>query len=185
MSSSIVSSRASFTWRHHAEDTQFELAIPSAEFSVDEPQLRREAGEDFAKEVPPDARAGTLQNMLSAALLDAGAFPTIAVHGIRLSAAPGAWQAELAIELAGHASRVKAPFTHSESAEEVVASGEFALRQSELGLKPFSVMLGALAVRDEIRVRFKIAARREPQVRPAGASVVAAASNSKRVPSGV
>jgi hypothetical protein len=39
------------------------------------------------------------------------------------------------------------------------ASGELSLRQSALGLKPFSVMLGALQVLDEIKVRAQIVAR--------------------------
>jgi YceI-like domain len=166
------------------EESQFELAIPSAQFSVDEPELRREAGEDFAKEVPTDARAGTLRNALGPALLDVAAFPNITVRSVRLSGAPGAWLAELAISVAGHASRVTTPFNETHTADEVAGSGEFTLRQSQLGLKPFSVMLGALTVRDELRVRFKITARRESQMRPTGASVVAAASKSRRVPSG-
>ena len=37
-------------------------------------------------------------------------------------------------------------------------SGEFPLRQSELGLTPFSAMLGALQVQDEMRVNFHIVA---------------------------
>ena len=39
------------------------------------------------------------------------------------------------------------------------ASGEFPLRQSELGLTPFSAMLGALQVQDEMRVSFHIVAQ--------------------------
>jgi hypothetical protein len=39
------------------------------------------------------------------------------------------------------------------------AAGEFPLRQSELGLMPFSAMLGALQVQDEMRVSFHIVAR--------------------------
>jgi len=38
------------------------------------------------------------------------------------------------------------------------ASGEFPLRQSELGLTPFSGLLGALQVQDEMRISFRIMA---------------------------
>jgi hypothetical protein len=41
----------------------------------------------------------------------------------------------------------------------LVASGEFALRQSEFGLKPFSVAMGSLVVLDEMRIRFEVTAR--------------------------
>jgi hypothetical protein len=33
------------------------------------------------------------------------------------------------------------------------------LRQSELGLKPFSIMLGALQVQDQMVVKFRIVAK--------------------------
>jgi hypothetical protein len=36
--------------------------------------------------------------------------------------------------------------------------GEFALRQSELGLTPFSAMLGALQVQDEMHLTFRLVA---------------------------
>jgi len=51
---------------------------------------------------------------------------------------------------------VRYRLTHESTLE---ASGEFPLRQSELGLTPFSAMLGALQVQDEMRVSFHIVAR--------------------------
>jgi hypothetical protein len=40
----------------------------------------------------------------------------------------------------------------------VTVSGETSLRQSDLGLKPFSALLGALQVQDEMRISFRISA---------------------------
>ena len=45
-------------------------------------------------------------------------------------------------------------------------SGTIALRQSELGLTPFSAMLGALQVQDEMRVSFHIVAHAAAVKRP-------------------
>jgi hypothetical protein len=42
---------------------------------------------------------------------------------------------------------------------ELTVTGEFPLRQSELGLTPFSAMLGALQVQDEMHVSLRIVAR--------------------------
>jgi hypothetical protein len=42
----------------------------------------------------------------------------------------------------------------------VVARGEFPLKQSELGFKPFSVAMGTLVVLDDMRIRFEITARK-------------------------
>ena len=41
----------------------------------------------------------------------------------------------------------------------LVASGEATLRQSQFGLVPFSVMMGALQVQDEMQLQFRIVAR--------------------------
>ena len=41
----------------------------------------------------------------------------------------------------------------------VEASGEFPLRQTDLGLTPFSALLGALQVVDEMKIRFRIVAQ--------------------------
>jgi len=41
---------------------------------------------------------------------------------------------------------------------DLVASGEVELRQSQLGLTPFSVMMGALQVQDAMRVQFRLIA---------------------------
>jgi hypothetical protein len=41
----------------------------------------------------------------------------------------------------------------------VSAKGSFTVRQSELGIKPFSIVGGAIAVADEVEVRFDIVAR--------------------------
>jgi hypothetical protein len=41
-----------------------------------------------------------------------------------------------------------------------MAAGELRLRQSDFGITPFSVLGGALTVEDELRVRYRLLARR-------------------------
>src|SRR6202041_2149016 len=52
-------------------DSAFSMEVPAAGFVVDDAQARSQEGADFAAAVPDDAKAGTLRNMLSTALLDA------------------------------------------------------------------------------------------------------------------
>jgi hypothetical protein len=52
----------------------------------------------------------------------------------------------------------EAPFTLEAAAGQLSVAGTLELRQSTLGLPPFSVMMGALLVRDDMRLRFKIVA---------------------------
>ncbi|MGH8275601.1 MAG: YceI family protein, partial [Steroidobacteraceae bacterium] len=54
---------------------------------------------------------------------------------------------------------ISMPVHYERRAGELIVSGEGPLRQSDLGLTPFTALMGALAVQDEMRVRFRIVAR--------------------------
>lgn len=140
----------------------FWLRVPVAEFIVDELPARREEGPDFAADVPDDARSGTLHNMLSAAVLDAAEYPDISINGIAAAGAPDSGAAPrvatLTIGVAGHESTIEVPFVLESDSGRLSASGSFELRQSALGLTPYSLMLGALQVQDAMTVKFRLVA---------------------------
>ncbi len=80
-----------------------------------------------------------------------------------------------------------APFTVDIAPGRLRASGTFTVRQSALGLAPFSVLLGALRVQDDMRVKFDSSRRRFDRGRDAirGRSQAADSVNSRMVvPSG-
>lgn len=144
-----------------AGESAFWLHVPVAGFVVDDAQARREEGADFAGDIPEDAKAGTLLNMLSTSLLDADEFPVITVNGVAESGAQdgaGALTAAVAISVAGHESRVDVPLTLHIDSRRLSATGSLDLRQSALGLTPFSLMLGALQVQDAMTIKFDIVA---------------------------
>jgi len=145
------------------EESVFRLTVPVAAFVVDDPQARREEGADFPGDIPDDAKSGTSHNMLSAALLNADEFPVITVSSLAESRAQnpsgaGALTATVAISIAGHDSRVDVPFTFHADSRRLSATGSLELRQSALGLTPFSLMLGALQVQDAMTIKFEIVA---------------------------
>jgi hypothetical protein len=137
----------------------FSMQIPVDAFVVDDRQARAEEGADFAQEVGDEARSGTRRNMLGAALLDAERFPAVTVGSISIAQAQGALTAAVVMTIAGHESRLTIPFALERTAGGIAASGSTVLRQSDMGLTPFSVMLGALQVQDELTVKFRIIAR--------------------------
>ncbi len=153
----------------------FEIHVPVAELSVDEAALReREGSADFPPEVPEAARQGTLRNMLGAALLDGEHHHEIVLRSLRLEpaaaaagdagaaggAAGGMVLARVQTTVRGEVRAITVPVSYRLTDGTVTASGEARLRQSELGLKPFSAMLGALQVQDEMRISFRVCARR-------------------------
>jgi polyisoprenoid-binding protein YceI len=141
--------------------SMFSLTVPVAGFVVDDAQARRDEGPDFAGDIPDDAKSGTLRNMLSTAVLDAAEFPSIAVESVAVSGsedASGMLMATVAIRVAGHESNIDVPFTLESDSRQLSANGSLELRQSALGLIPYSLMLGALQVQDALTVKFKIVA---------------------------
>jgi polyisoprenoid-binding protein YceI len=144
-------------------ESVFRLTVPVSGFAVDGAQARHEEGSDFDSEVPEEAKAGTLQNMRSSAVLDADEFPLITVNSVAFSAPPGASVADsmiatVTISVAGHDSKIDVPFKVRRDANQLSATGSSEIRQSALGLTPYSLMLGALQIQDAMTIKFKIVA---------------------------
>jgi len=139
--------------------TRFDISFPVNELSVDEPALREAAGPDFPPSVPQSARDGTRTNLLSPQLLDGTNYPEVRLRATDIRAAGEGYDVGVEITLKGQAYVRRVPVNVRRESGLVVANGEFPLRQSELGLKPFSVAMGSLVVVDEMHVRFELTAR--------------------------
>jgi hypothetical protein len=138
--------------------SSFNFSAAADEFLVDDAQTRRDEGADFAGEVPDDAKAGTLHNMLSGSQLNAARFSTLAVKSTAFDNSQGTPMATLSISLAGHDSSITAPFSLQAEAGRLIATASFELRQTALGLTPYSLLGGALQVKDAMQVKIKIVA---------------------------
>lgn len=138
--------------------TRFDISFPVNELTVDEPALRAAAGPEFPPTVPDNARAGTRANLLSAALLDGGQYPTIRLRATDVRATGESYDVGVEVTLKGSTYLLRVPVTVKRQDGAIVASGEFPLKQSQLGLEPFTAAMGALVVLDDMRVRFDIKA---------------------------
>ena len=134
------------------------LRVPVADFVVDQPQARAAEGADFSEEVSDEARDGTRHNMLSEGCLDGDRYPSITLTSRAVGVVDGKPVATFAVNIAGHESTLIVPFTLEASPDRVSGSGSFVLRQSDLGLVPFSILLGALQVQNDITVKFNLVA---------------------------
>jgi len=142
-----------------ATQTRFDVAIPVNELTIDEPAMREQAGADFPPGVPQSARDGTRKNLLSEALLDGANYPEIRLRATDVVEAGEGFEVGVEITLKDQVRAVRVPVAIERKAGELVARGEFPLKQSELGLKPFSVAMGTLIVLDDMKVHFEIVAR--------------------------
>jgi polyisoprenoid-binding protein YceI len=160
----VISSRqldGTVWWHQEPARSGFQITVPVAQLEVDDQQIRSQEGEEFAREVPLQARQGTRENMLGPDLLDVGHHPSITLTSGEVSGSAGSFQVRTRVDIKGQAHEVTIPVSVQREGERLVATGEFPLKQSELGLTPFSVMMGALVVQDEMRVKFRIVAQRQ------------------------
>jgi hypothetical protein len=140
--------------------SRFDIHFPVNELTIDEPAIREMAGPDFPPGVPQSARDGTRKNMLSEALLDGEQYPEIRLRATDVAAAGEGFDVGVEIAIKDQLHTVRVPVRLERKDGAVVARGEFPLKQSELGFKPFSVAMGTLIVLDDMRIRFEVIARK-------------------------
>ena len=136
--------------------SSFSLSMRADGFVVDDAQSRLEEGDDFPGDIAEDAKAGTRRNMLGSAVLNAAEFPDITVKSESLTGTLDDLSADLEISAAGHTSRIAVPLSLQGDVHHFTAAGSMELRQTALGLTPYSLLHGALQVQDAMQLKFKI-----------------------------
>ncbi|HVY64503.1 MAG TPA: YceI family protein [Gammaproteobacteria bacterium] len=146
----------------HAQDlaeSRFEIVIPVADLVIDDPKLRSGLGEQFSSVPTADDIAGTRKNMLSDRVLNGEKFPQIRVTGVGPYGAAGAQTFKMKVELLGRSIDLTVPTKVTVTDDRVEASGEFELNHADLGMQPFSVMMGALQVGEKLSFSYHVVAR--------------------------
>jgi polyisoprenoid-binding protein YceI len=136
------------------------LNLPVPSLIVDDPQSRLLEGPDFAAEVPEDAREGTRRNLQRPEVLDGESYPVIALESVAVTGSRAQPTLLVRVTIKGISRDVTVAAKVREQGDRLVAEGEFDILQSDFGIAPFSVALGALQVQDRLRVTFSIACRR-------------------------
>lgn len=158
MSSKTLSGRV---WMNAAiEKSGFELSLPVNELIVDDPETRRAAGPDFPPDVPREDREGTRKNMLRLEVLDGERFPTISIRSVALHGALPDIKVVARITIKDRSRDIEVPTHVIVAGTQISATGAFDILQTDFGIKPFSIGLGALEVLDKLHIEFKIVAQR-------------------------
>ena len=146
--------------RHPREESVFELSLAVAELTVDDADVRRVEGDAFSSQPSAADMEGTRNNMLGSRVLDVLRYPTIGVRG-RLESAGDSPQVAFSVSLKEHLWQGTLPVTLSIQENELTVEGTLDVSHEDLGLKPFSAMIGALRVADVITLKFRITATRK------------------------
>jgi polyisoprenoid-binding protein YceI len=142
-----------------AASTSFSLEIPVDSLQVDAPALRAEEGSEFAATVSDQARKGTRDNMLGADVLDAAHYPLIRIESEALRGPRWNPDVDARVTVRGKTSELKFPAAVVEQNDTLTVIAAFRILQTSLGMTPYSILGGAISVRDAIDVRIRLVAR--------------------------
>ena len=142
-----------------ATDGRFDLAFRLDELAIDDPHERAGLGSAFASQPSPQMIAGTREHMLGADNFQADRYPWVSIHSLQISGEAPRFAAKVSIQMHGQARELWVPLSVEGLPEQLSVSGSLVLRQSDFGVRPYSVMGGLLAVQDEVVIDFRLRAQ--------------------------
>jgi hypothetical protein len=143
--------------------SQLDLQFSVTNLVVDNPQLRSTLGDDFSSVPSADDIEGTRSNMLSDRVLDGEKYPRIRITGAGPMTVGGEQRLAVKVEMLGRTIDLEVPTEVTIDGGVLRAKGEFDLNHADLGMKPFSVMGGALQVGEKLSFTYDVTARRAPR----------------------
>src|SRR5713226_9684384 len=141
------------------DEGRADLYVALERLAVDEAALRAEAGFD-TQPTESDIDA-TRANML-VKVLEAEKFPFALIRVSGADASQRDVTLSVAITLHGSTRTLQAPARIDADAGEMSVTGRLSFDQTDFGITPYSLLGGAIAVRNGVDLRFRIRARRLP-----------------------
>ncbi len=146
-------------YRHpQLEKSGIIMQLPVNSFEVDKPEHRQTAGEQFASTPTAKDIAGTRKNMLGAKLLDAMHYPQISIRSVSISGTKNKPDLLLRVTVKETPSDIMIPAQIEFKDDQIYIKGKTTLSQTSLGIIPFNILMGAIAVQDNLDIQFYLVA---------------------------
>src|SRR6266516_7179927 len=139
------------------DEGRADLYVALARLAVDEAALRTEAG--FDTQPAESDIEGTRANMLGK-VLEAEKFPFALIRVSGADASQRDVTLSVAITLNGSTRTLQAPARIDADVGEMSVTGRLSFDQTDFGITPYSLLGGAIAVKNGVELRFRIRARR-------------------------
>ena len=137
------------------KDSAVTITIPVASLVVDSTEARHLAGLD-AGPSPGDVRK-IQDTMLGPKVLDARNFPTIVFISSSVAAGASELRVTGRFQMHGQTREITVPVRYTRNTDgSLDFSGEFPLKQTDFGIKPVSIGMGTVNVKNELRIRFAV-----------------------------
>ncbi|MEA3243725.1 MAG: YceI family protein [Pseudomonadota bacterium] len=139
-------------------ESELDLSIPVTSLVVDDPEVRQQAGLESGSQPSEKDMASTRHAMLSPKVLDAERFGSVKVHAQVVGGTLAELELNVTMTIHGVKQQFRSPVTVEKTPQQITASGSFQILQSDFGITPFSVLAGALALKDEVKIQYRIVA---------------------------
>ena len=139
------------------DEGRADLYVALGRLSVDEAALRTEAG--FDTQPAESDIDGTRANMLGK-VLEAEKFPFALIRVSGAGTRQGEVTLSVAITLHGITRTLQAPARIDADSGGMSVTGRLSFEQTDFGITPYSLLGGAIAVKNAVELRFRIRARR-------------------------
>lgn len=141
------------------ESSGFDITVPVNDLVMDNNAARAAEGEDFPLNVSEDAKQGTKANMLRDTLLDSARYPEIRITSVRVQGDAKAPVVIAALRIRDQTRQLTVPVTLQTTDGGLRVIGKFEIKQSDFGITPLSIAMGALLVVDAVTIKFDLLAR--------------------------
>ena len=138
----------------------FTLDFPVTAIAIDDSSLRQQQGAEFAGTIDAASIEGTRAHMLGESLLDAVHYARIELRSGAVRAEGDHWLVQVRIRVRDQEALAEVPVSLQAAGTSFICSGAFELTHAQLGLKPYSVALGALRVAEDMHVSYRLIAER-------------------------
>ena len=137
-------------------NARFDLEFRLDQLVLDNLDERSKLGEAFASIPTQGDIARTRDHMLGNDNLQADRFPFVRIHSLHVFGAVPKLAVDIQVELHGQTQKMTLPISVEGLPSLLCATGSFVIRQSDFGIKPYSVLGGFLAVQNELVIEFSL-----------------------------
>jgi len=140
------------------DDSSASFSFPVDSLTVDDPEERDRAGEDYESEPDESAIAGTRRNMLGAGVLNSEEFPVVEATVTTVTSAQEQWQFDVQLQVQDSNFSYRIPASVTINGDVIAVQAELTLNHEQLGLSPFTALGGALRVAEDLDFEIAIVA---------------------------
>jgi polyisoprenoid-binding protein YceI len=139
--------------------SSLQLSVPVASLIVDDPEHRKRAGLDGT--ISQSDISSIRDIIMSADYLDEPIFPRVVATAVKVNGELPVLSVGLSVRIKQSEKVYTVPVRVTPDGDTLRASGELYLAHSDFGMKPYTSLLGLIAVQDLVLVKFDIVAREQ------------------------